>query len=150
MNALLTLPDVPARPRVLPAPARLIAGIRPQSRVVITGTIRRTCTITVGSSPAYHFTLVDGSGELDVLFLGWPSVAGLRPGARVTVEGRAGTHDGSLALWNPRYRIEPAPGSAPARQLHPAIRASRGRPVFRVPRQARQSFPARSAEGSWN
>jgi RecG-like helicase len=143
VNALLTLPDAPARRRVLPAPlkprtpspTRLIAGIRPQSRVVITGTIRRTGTTTVGSSPAYHLTLADGSGELDVLFLGWSSVAGLRPGARVTVEGRAGTHDRRLTLWNPRYRIESAPGSAPARQRHPAIRAWRGRPVFRVPRQ---------------
>jgi RecG-like helicase len=135
VNALLTRPDAPARRRVLPAPTRLTAGIRPQSRVVITGTIRRTAATTVGSSPAYHLTLVDGSGELDVLFLGWPSVAGLRPGARVTVEGRAGTHDGRLTLWNPRYRIEPAPGSAPARQRHPAIRAWRGRPVFRMPRQ---------------
>jgi RecG-like helicase len=91
-----------------PPPTRPIAGLRPQSRVVITGTIRRTGTITVGSSPAYHFMLVDGSGELDVLFLGWPTIRGLRPATRVTVEGRAEAHDGRLTLWNPRYRIEPA------------------------------------------
>jgi len=116
VNALLALPDAPARRRVLPVPlrprtpplSRKIAGIRPQSQVVITGTIRQTGTITVGSSPAYHFTLVDGSGELDALFLGWRTIRGLRPAIRVTVEGRAGTHNGRLTLWNPRYRIEPA------------------------------------------
>jgi hypothetical protein len=70
--------------------------------------IRRTETITVGSSPAYHLMLVDGSGELDVLFLGWPTIQGLRPATRVTVEGRIGKHAGRLTLWNPRYRIEPA------------------------------------------
>jgi len=32
----------------------------------------------------------------------------LLPGTRVTVEGRAGTYDCKLALWNPRYWIEPA------------------------------------------
>jgi hypothetical protein len=120
VTKLLTLPDAPERsrprrPRLLTRPKRrrpsatpLIAGIRPQSQVIITGMIRSTGTITVGSGPAFHFTLVDGSGELDVLFLGRPTVRGLLPGARVTVEGRAGTHDCRLALWNPRYRIEPA------------------------------------------
>jgi hypothetical protein len=70
--------------------------------------IRSTETVTLGSGQAFHFTLVDGSGELDVLFLGRPSIRGLLPSTRVTVEGRVGTYDCKLALWNPRYRIEPA------------------------------------------
>jgi hypothetical protein len=76
--------------------------------VIVSGMIRSTGTVLVGSGPAFHFTLVDGSGELDVLFLGWRCIPGLLPGARITVEGRVGTHDCKLALWNPRYRIEPA------------------------------------------
>jgi len=117
VNTVLTLPDAPARasgpmpsappaPRT-PSPARPMAGLRPQSRAVITGTIRCAGTVTVGSSPAYHFTLVNGTGELDVLFLGWPRVAGLLPCTRITVAGRVGIHNGQLTLWNPRYRIEP-------------------------------------------
>ena len=120
MTKLLTLSDAPARsrprrPRLLarpkpctPSATQLIARIRPQSRVVVSGMIRSTGTVTVGSGLAFHFTLVDGSGELDVLFLGRPTVRGLLPGTRVSVEGRVGTHDCKLALWNPRYRIEPA------------------------------------------
>ena len=118
MNTLLTLPDAlaqrirqmmpaPSAPRT-PSATQLIADLRPQSRVVVRGMIRSPGTVTVGSSPAFHFLLVDGSGELDVLFLGRPSIRGLLPGTRVTVEGRVGTYDGKLALWNPRYRIEPA------------------------------------------
>jgi RecG-like helicase len=76
--------------------------------VVITGTIRSPGTVTVGNSPAFRFIVVDGSGELDVLFLGWRTVPGLQPGTRVTVEGRVGTHDCKLTLWNPKYVIEPA------------------------------------------
>ena len=111
---LLSIPDtlVPRRRRP-PAPptspaTSLIADICPQSWVVITGMIRTVGTVTIGRGLAFHFTLVDGSGELDVLFLGWPSVRGLHPGTRVTVEGRVGTYECKLALRNPRYRIEPA------------------------------------------
>jgi hypothetical protein len=118
VNKLLTLPDalarysrqmMPARPASRPWSAtRLIADLCPQSRVVVRGMIRSPGTVTVGSAPAFHFTLVDGSGELDVLFLGQRSIRGLLPGTRVTVEGRVGTYHCTLALWNPRYRIEPA------------------------------------------
>jgi hypothetical protein len=111
---LLSVPDTlvrwrrrPAAPPASPATS-LIADVCPQSWVVVTGMIRSTGTVLVGSCLAYHFTLVDGSGELDVLFLGWPSVRGLRAGTRITVEGRVGTYACRLALRNPRYRIEPA------------------------------------------
>jgi hypothetical protein len=135
VNKLLTLIDAPARGRLTPpapqaattapapqaattAPApqaaaapsapQTIIGIRPQSRVVLSGMIRSAGTVLVGSGSAFHFTLVDGSGELDVLFLGWRDIPGLLPGTRVTVEGRVGSHNCKLALWNPRYRIEAA------------------------------------------
>ena len=117
MTRLLTRVDAPAQgrlvrlvrraPRTPSGPPRII-DIRPQSRVTVSGMIRSTDTVTFGSGVAFHFTLVDGSGELDVLFLGRPTVAGLLPGTRVTLEGRAGTYDCKVALWNPRYTIEPA------------------------------------------
>jgi RecG-like helicase len=100
-------PLPPPAPRT-PSPSRLIARVRPRSRVVITGIIRSAAASTVGSSPAYRLTLADASGELAVLFLGRPGVRGLQPGTRVTVEGTAGTYRGRLTLWNPRYAIEPA------------------------------------------
>jgi hypothetical protein len=111
---LLSVPDIfvprrrrPAAPPTSPATS-LIADVCPQSWVVVTGVIRTPGTVLIGSCLAYHFTLVDGSGELDVLFLGWPSVRGLHPGTRITVEGLVGTYACRLALRNPRYRIEPA------------------------------------------
>jgi hypothetical protein len=96
--------------RTPPAPSatRLIADLRLQSRVVITGMIRSAGTVTVRTGLAFHFTLVDGSGELDVLFPGQTRLPRLQPGARITVEGTVGAYDCKLALWNPRYRIEPA------------------------------------------
>jgi hypothetical protein len=86
----------------------VIASLRPQSRVAVHGMIRSVGTVVVGRGNAYHFTLVDGSGELDVLFLGQTDVAGLQPSARIIAEGTLGSYNGKLALWNPRYAIDPA------------------------------------------
>jgi hypothetical protein len=117
VNTLLTIPrSFVRRSRQTPAPpasrrppgTQLIVGVRPQSRVALAGMIRSTGTVIVGNGVAYHFKLVDGSGEIDVLFLGRRSVPGLLPGTRVLVEGRVGSHDCKLALWNPRYQIEPS------------------------------------------
>jgi RecG-like helicase len=102
-----TGPSATASPETRPT-ITVIADVRPQSRVVVQGMIRSAGTVTVGSGPAFHFTLVDGSGELDVLFLGRSHMRGLQPSTRIIAEGRAGSHDGKLALWNPRYAIEPA------------------------------------------
>jgi hypothetical protein len=108
--ALQALPAAPARPApqapTMPSACQPIARIRGQAPAAVRGTIRSAGTINVGSGPAFHFTLVDDSGELDVLFLGWREISGLLPGSRVTVEGRVGTYHRKPALWNPRYKIE--------------------------------------------
>ncbi len=90
------------RPRV-----SRIADARSQDRVAVTGTIRATQTITVGTSPAYRCVLDDGTGELDLLFLGRGTVAGLAAGTRCSVQGTATARQGRLAVWNPRYQVQP-------------------------------------------
>jgi hypothetical protein len=90
------------------APARRIADARPQDRVAVTGTVTAARAVTVGAGPGYLCRLADGSGQLDLLFLGRAGVAGLVPGARCAVEARAGTYRGRLTAWNPRYRLIPA------------------------------------------
>jgi hypothetical protein len=128
VNKLLFRPGVLAWRRWLGPPKQLaaaapetppaitvIADLRPQCRAAVYGMIRSAGTVIVGSGLAYHFTLVDGSGELDVLFLGRSHMAGLQPSTRIIAEGTVGSYDGKLALWNPRYAIEPAapqPGGA--------------------------------------
>jgi hypothetical protein len=99
-------PQAAATPVTRPA-VTVIADLHPQSQVVVEGMIRSAGTVTVGSGLAYHFTLVDGSGELDVLFLGRADMAGLQPSTRIIAQGTVGSYDGKLALWNPRYAIEP-------------------------------------------
>jgi two-component system sensor histidine kinase KdpD len=89
----------------LPVARRVIDG-RPRARVVITGMIVETQVVSRGNSPVYRCTLEDGSGELDILFLGRSSVPGFSVGTRCSVEGLALKEDNRLAVWNPLYRFE--------------------------------------------
>jgi CheY-like chemotaxis protein len=84
-----------------------IAMVRAQSRVTVTGVVRSVTTEGVGSSPAVRCVLADGSGQLDLLFLGAESLLGLVPGRRCTATGRACVRRGRLVLWNPRYQLDP-------------------------------------------
>jgi RecG-like helicase len=89
------------------APVCRIADVRSQDRVELTGTIREAGTISIGSAPAWRCVLADGTGELDLLFLGRATVAGLAEGTRCVVEGTATPRQGRLTVWNPRYQAEP-------------------------------------------
>jgi len=86
--------------------AHTVATARPRGRVVVTGTIRATRVVDRGSGPAYRCTLDDGTGQLDLVFVGRRVVPGLRAGVRCTVEGTILGRGGRLEVWNPRYRIE--------------------------------------------
>ena len=113
--------------------ARQIAEARPRSRVVVTGTVRTTETVTVGRSASYRVVLRDDTGELDVLFLGRSTVAGVGVGTRCSVEGTAQLRGGRLVVWNPLYKLEPADGirgvnpsgQLPEREGHAELTTSR-------------------------
>jgi hypothetical protein len=90
-----------------------IAVIRAQLRVTVAGVIRSVTTETIGPSPAVRCVLADGSGQLDLLFLGRERLRGLVPGRWCTAEALACAYQGRLVLWNPRYELAPC---APARR----------------------------------
>jgi hypothetical protein len=89
-----------------------IARVRAQSRATVTGVIRSVTTQAIGPSPAVRCVLADGSGQLDLLFLGVQSLTGLVPGRCCTATGRACLYRGGLVIWNPRYQLDP-PGTRP-------------------------------------
>jgi hypothetical protein len=64
--------------------------------------------MSIGRAPACRYTLTDGTGELDLLFLGRVQIAGMRCGRRCRVKGTIGIRDGRLVLWNPQYWLAPA------------------------------------------
>lgn len=85
-----------------------ISAVRPRDRVTVTGAVRSAAAEVIGTSPAFRCVLTDGSGEIDLLFLGQSAVTGLAAGRRCTVRGRACAYRERLVIWNPRYELEVA------------------------------------------
>jgi two-component system sensor histidine kinase KdpD len=100
--------------------ATRISDVRSQDRVRLAGTILAAGTVAVGRGPAWRCVLADGTGELDLLFLGRAVVAALAEGTRCTVQGTAIPRQGRLTMWNPRYEIEPGEAIAPGITTAPA------------------------------
>ena len=120
-------PKLPAPPvGQATAVARRISDARPQARVAVTGIITAAQTVTIGSSPVYRCTLTDGTGEIDVLFLGRTAVGGLTAGAMQ--RGRHGRDPRRAA-----GALEPAlPATATRRRRDAyARRSRRSRTVWR-------------------
>jgi hypothetical protein len=84
-----------------------VADAQPRGRVAVTGTITGVDTVNMHGATSSRYVLDDGTGQLDLLFLGRPRVAGLSTGTCCTAEGRARLDHGGLVVWNPFYRIEP-------------------------------------------
>ncbi len=88
-----------------------------RTRVTAGGTIVETSPWSRGdggpSGLGFRCVLDDGTGRVDLLFLGRDRVPGLVSGARCHVEGTARMDHGRLTIWNPLYRLGPdgpAPG----------------------------------------
>jgi hypothetical protein len=81
--------------------------VRPQERVSLAGTIRATETVRAGHSPVYRCVLACDGGEVDLLFLGRVTIAGLTAGTRCTAAGTVAVYRDRLAVWNPRYQVRP-------------------------------------------
>ena len=82
-------------------------GLRPQERASLSGTIAAADCISAGLSAVCRCVLTGAHGELDLLFLGRASIAGLTVGIRCTAAGTVTVHCGRLAIWNPRYQVRP-------------------------------------------
>ena len=89
---------------------RAIAGTGDRSHVRLHGTINTVTLRPRGGVPALEAELYDGSGSLDLVWLGRREIAGIDPGRRVRVEGLVCVMDGRRTMFNPRYDLLPRPG----------------------------------------
>jgi hypothetical protein len=83
-----------------------MAEVVPRGRLIVTGTISAADVVTIGGVASYRCGLDDGTGQLDVIFLGRRHVSGLDVDTRCTVEGTARSEGDRLVVWNPLYRFE--------------------------------------------
>lgn len=93
--------------------ARKILDAQPRQRLIVTGLVVAAAIQDVGGSPSACYTVDDGSGRVDLLFLGRRRIDNLDLGTCVTVEGTVMADTTTMVIWNPIYRIEPDPDHRP-------------------------------------
>jgi len=81
-----------------------------REKVVVQGTLRTVTLRPREGVPALEAELYDGSGALDLVWLGRREIAGISPGRRLKIEGLVCLVDGRKTVFNPRYELRPRPG----------------------------------------
>jgi hypothetical protein len=98
----------PARLAKLAAPAGVvpIAQITPRRQAKVAGRVRSIQVQPWSGVPTLEMTIIDTAGHtLTVVFLGRRQIAGIQPGARLSVQGMVGYRAGKLSMLNPIYEI---------------------------------------------
>ena len=89
----------------LPPDVTPIAEVSYRSRYRVAGKVRSIRVAPWSGVPALECILVDGSGAINVVFLGRRQVAGIDVGTVMVVHGVIGRHRDQLAVVNPEYEI---------------------------------------------
>jgi hypothetical protein len=78
-----------------------------RQRVELSGSLRTVTLRPRGGVPALEAELYDGSGSINLVWLGRRRIGGIVPGRAIRVEGRIGVQDGARMMYNPRYDLRP-------------------------------------------
>ncbi|MDQ6937671.1 MAG: OB-fold nucleic acid binding domain-containing protein [Actinomycetota bacterium] len=81
------------------------AKLRHGEVTVVQGRIRHVVYTPRESVPTVEAELFDGSGTVELVWLGRRRIPGIEPGRLIQVTGRVGEHDGHRAIYNPRYEL---------------------------------------------
>lgn len=74
----------------------------------VTGTVHSLAVPPRETRPELRIELYDGSGILELIWLGRRSIAGIAPGSYLTVTGRVAGEDDRMVMYNPGYDLLPA------------------------------------------
>ncbi|UFU04802.1 OB-fold nucleic acid binding domain-containing protein [Ruania halotolerans] len=88
-----------------------VSSCRNRQRVAISGVIRSVTYSPVSGAPELRAELYDGSGTIDLIWLGRRAIPGIDPGRRLRAEGmlsRTSPERARPAIYNPSYRILPS------------------------------------------
>jgi hypothetical protein len=89
---------------------KAVADLSPRARGTAAGVLRSVVLRPREGVPAVEAELYDGSGSVDLVWLGRRSIAGIEPGRRVKVEGMVCDVEGRRTMFNPRYELRPRAG----------------------------------------
>jgi len=79
-----------------------------RAQVCVVGTLRTVTIQPRGQSPALQAELWDGTGTVDLIWIGRRRIAGIEPGRVLRAEGRITSRDGQRVMFNPRYELHPS------------------------------------------
>lgn len=82
-----------------------VADLADRRRASAAGVLRSVVLRPSEGVPTVEAELYDGSGSLDLIWLGRRTIAGIEPGRRVRVEGMICDVDGRRTVYNPRYEL---------------------------------------------
>jgi hypothetical protein len=109
-KSLVATPEAPiVAAEEVPEGVIPIAEVAYRQRARVAGRIKSQRVQPWAGVATLECVIVDGTGGLNLVFLGRKQVAGLAPGVRLVAEGTVGDHGGKLAILNPLYRILPEP-----------------------------------------
>ena len=84
--------------------------LTPRTRGKAAGVLRSVVLRPRQGVPTVEAELFDGSGALDLVWLGRRTIAGIEPGRRIRVEGMVCEAEGRRTMFNPRYELRPRAG----------------------------------------
>ena len=84
-----------------------IAEMRARQQANVVGEISSLRIVPRHGSPWLEATVTDGTGSMLVMWTGRRRIAGVSPGKRLAIEGRAAqsTTTSRLTFYNPRYEL---------------------------------------------
>lgn len=87
-----------------------IAEVDPRKRYKVAGVVQNIRVDPRPGRGSIEATIIDGSGEMVVKWLGRHELCGIRLGAGLIVEGIVGKEsDGDMVILNPEYVLVPNP-----------------------------------------
>ncbi|MDP9443857.1 MAG: OB-fold nucleic acid binding domain-containing protein [Actinomycetota bacterium] len=84
-----------------------IADAGDREHVHLAGTLKHVTLRPRSGTPALEAELYDGSGAVTLVWLGRRRIAGVEPGATLTVFGRLSRQGADRVMFNPRYELRP-------------------------------------------
>jgi hypothetical protein len=83
-----------------------IGRITPRQQAKVAGRVRSIQVQRWTGIPTLELTVIDAAGDiLTVVFLGRRQIAGIQPGAHLSVEAMVASRSGGLSMLNPNYEI---------------------------------------------
>lgn len=87
-----------------------VEDLKDRTPATVTGVLRSVVLRPRENVQTVEAELFDGSGSIDLIWLGRRRIAGIDPGRRVRVEGLVCDIRGRRTMYNPRYELRARPG----------------------------------------